>query len=154
MEINFHLSVDDILQRVYAMSAIHSYSGQFSHTIPLLTPDHRKALRILIGDSFCAVALAMGERVTACSLPEETALDDVPADTMDLTLRCSGGAVAPVMRGALESAVASMTLRDIYATVETELSNSYSNRTDAAISKLRLLADSPDCPMASIMPHY
>lgn len=151
METTISLSTDEILREVYALSAMRAYLDSPRRVIPLLTPDNRKALRLLAGDAFAWVVASTVADVVTCDLPAETVVNDVADDIMTVVYRLgdsADGSLPSVLRRAIEVAIAMKILATVFVDDDPALANQYSNRADMSLENIRQILRSSATPAA------
>lgn len=118
----YTLSLNNILDTLYAMAALHTLSTD--NPEPILNPDRSGPVRLLVRNAFAEVCLRLVHHITDCALDGETAVTDnsgTPAldDSdimMSLTLalpRDFNPSMHGILRRNLEQAVALTTLSTI-----------------------------------------
>ncbi len=65
------ISVQRLLQQVYALSALRSYAHYNLKEIPLIQPDHAEALAALAVDIFSEIALNLAPYLHSTVIPED-----------------------------------------------------------------------------------
>lgn len=102
----------DVLESIYALSALQGYVELPERERALLQEDQREGLMVLVGDAFSEIVLALMPRVSDCGLPE----DDESGD-MWIELKNEGAAgedAAVLLGGVLAKGIAAMVLSAIY----------------------------------------
>lgn len=102
----------DVMESIYALSALQGYVELPERERALLQEDQRDGLMVLVGDAFSETVLALMPRVKDFGLP-----DDDDAGDMWIELKSATGAgenVAVAVRNILAKGIASMVLGAIY----------------------------------------
>ena len=70
----YTLSLNNILDTLYAMAALHTLSTD--NPEPILNPDRSGPVRLLVRNAFAEVCLRLVHHITDCNLDGETAVTD------------------------------------------------------------------------------
>lgn len=115
METSVTLSVERMLQRIYAHSALATYMNHREREIPMLSPDNRLALARMVVDAFADIALTLIPLATECTLPDDATDPDNDLMTLTFDAETLRSPALPAFRASLESAVASKVIAAIFA---------------------------------------
>ncbi|MDE6489604.1 MAG: hypothetical protein K2L49_00420 [Muribaculaceae bacterium] len=117
------VSVDAVIDRVYALAALRSVTEDpETRLMPLLTVAERPALVLLVNDAYAQLLLRLLPYVAESTAPSES---DRP---MAITLRAglvADGAVAIAVSRRIERILAAMTLALVFAVRSGEVSSAY-----------------------------
>lgn len=150
MNHRIELSVDEILKRVYALSALRAYMKQDDKETALLTPDQRGALAETVSDVMIYAAGELMPRV------EELDAGDNGNGTIGLTLKwrpaeATAGAVAAKL---LEGAVTSGTIAAVLAQEDDDAAEEYREKMEKELNALNEIVDCSLGGSLLLKPYY
>ncbi len=143
-----NLSVNSILKKIYAASAMRSFmsQGDKQQILPILTPDNSLALRSLIDDAVSYTVISLAPRITAVKR----------SDDNDIITLSIGVPIGLDRLDAFETAVADQTLSLIFSGIDQQFSRSRSDTADRIIGSLAAAIDSASLSGAGsrqVVPH-
>lgn len=139
MKCEIPILMDEVLQRIYARTAIDAYANSPSKEIAMMHDDHREALELMVGDMFSELVLRLMPMVKSCRLPG----DDGSSD-MSIELKGSenlGDEFADVVRDNAMSYIVMKVLSMVYADVSRECAAYCGRRAEAILATLQLALD-------------
>lgn len=150
IEINFSLSIDSILNLVYAQSALRAYCAPPDDTTAFLTPDQRCGLRVLVLDAIAW--LAASTKANA----DPAAFADQSVDIIELSYAVDPSRIEELTlatQRAMEASVAYRVLQ--LAFCDSPLAaREYARRAENSIENLCSLLSDPWHGNLRIDPHY
>lgn len=102
----------DVMESIYALSALQGYVELPERERALLQEDQREGLMVLVGDAFSETVLALMPRVKDFGLPDDDDAGDMWIELKNDVAADDGAAV--LLGGGLARGIAAMVLSAIY----------------------------------------
>ncbi len=146
----FALSTDDLIDRIYALSALHNILHAPAAIPPALNRDHAPALRQALDYAFARICAMLAPATADCS---------TTTDTLTVNLSVELGSSAPAgmrqsaVRRLLEQAVVSELLASVYLNYDATLAATYSDAAASTLASLRQSLISQPTGSVAIRPY-
>ncbi|MBO5780072.1 MAG: hypothetical protein J6R27_03080 [Muribaculaceae bacterium] len=132
------LSIDRILDKIYAQSALRTYMNQNARKIPMLTPDNRQVLAQLVVGTFADIILQLMPFVADLDLAE------VDPDLLEVEFRSEFEIISSTtLRKALETTIADNALAIVLTDDDTTIAREIARRAETNLENLRVLLALP-----------
>lgn len=132
------LSIDRILDKIYAQSALRTYMNQNARKIPMLTPDNRQVLAQLVVGTFADIILQLMPFVADLDLAE------VDPDLLEVEFRSEFEIISSTtLRKALETTIADNALAIVLTDDDTTIAREIARRAETNLENLRFLLALP-----------
>lgn len=132
------LSIDRILDKIYAQSALRTYMNQNARKIPMLTPDNRQVLAQLVVGTFADIILQLMPFVADLDLAE------VDPDLLEVEFRSEFEIISSTtLRKALETTIADNALAIVLTDDDTTIASEIARRAETNLENLRVLLALP-----------
>lgn len=151
METTITLSTERILEEIYALSALRTYTSGASQPPALLTPDNRQALLPVAGDAIATTALHLIGVISDIDFGAERPQD---VELVRMTLKGNAAECGAAVRRAIEEAVTYRVLGSIYMDDDPRQAEIYEERFRQSVEAARHLATMPGDDLPDIVPCY
>lgn len=132
------LSIDRILDKIYAQSALRTYMNQNARKIPMLTPDNRQVLAQLVVGTFADIILQLMPFVADLDLAE------VDPGLLEVEFRSEFEIISSTtLRKALETTIADNALAIVLTDDDTTIAREIARRAETNLENLRVLLALP-----------
>ena len=134
------ISIERILQSVYAMSALDHFNARHR---PVLGTDHRKALRRMVLDCTAQIVYRMTPPAVETNILDED--DEQDVITIDLELRSQPDWL-PALRSTLENVLINKVYGTLWTGFDVNFANRYNKLADDALDRVATLLASVEKP--------